>query len=319
MCVWRCVYLVCVAVALFCAQDCSAQLDVCGQAPLNTRIVGGQDAPVGAWPWQASLSRSGNHFCGGALINNQWVLTAAHCLYNNAALDGLSVRVGVRSLGGASEGVVSEVAQVELHPSYDHSSFHHDIALLRLQSPAPFSDRLRPACLAASGSNFAPGTRAWVAGWGSTQHGEPLGSPQTLREVEVPVVSNSACQTAYKGYNITITDTMLCAGLLGQGGKDTCQGDSGGVLVSKQGGVWLAMGVVSFGIGCGEAQYPGVYTRAAPYQSWITSLTRSSPPGFIKVHAITQSTNTAPHLSVNACSRLLLLLLSSPLLLSLLH
>ncbi|XP_063077374.1 mite allergen Der f 3-like [Engraulis encrasicolus] len=330
MFMWRSAVLLLCLTALL--QDCSAQLDVCGQASLNTRIVGGQEAAVGAWPWQVSLTRNGNHFCGGALINNEWVLTAAHCLNSNSALDGLSVRVSVRSLGNADEGTTYQVDQIELHPSYNHTSYSHDIALVRLATSSSssassssilrpissFSNVLRPACLAAEGSTFNTGTSAWIAGWGSTQHGESLSSPQTLREVEIPLVDQSQCVAAYRGYGISVTDNMLCAGLLGTGGKDTCQGDSGGALVSKQGSVWLTMGVASFGVGCGEAQYPGVYTRVAPYESWIRSLTQSSLPGFIKVTQVTTQTVTDAAITTSSCSSLLLLL-ASPLLLSIIH
>ncbi|CAB1422854.1 unnamed protein product, partial [Pleuronectes platessa] len=256
-----------------------AQLDVCGITPLNTRIVGGEDAPPGSWPWQISLQMFGGHFCGGSLINREWVMTAAHC-FSSTSTSGLKVSLGRQNLQGTNPNEESRsVATIILHPNYDSDSSNNDIALLRLSSPVKFSDYIRPVCLSASDSVFNSGTDSWVTGWGNVKEGVSLSFPETLQEVEVPVLGNRQCN-CLNGVG-TITDNMICAGVLA-GGKDSCQGDSGGPMVNKQGSVWVQSGVVSFGLGCARPNLPGVYSRVSRYQSWINSIIRSDRPGFVK-------------------------------------
>ncbi|XP_030649808.1 transmembrane protease serine 9-like [Chanos chanos] len=255
-----------------------SQLDVCGQPPLNMRIVGGQDAPAGAWPWQVSLHTSGNHFCGGSLINKDWVLSAAHCFQSITASQ-VTVFLGRQSQQGSNPNEVSRtVSQIISHPNYNSVTSNNDIALLRLSSSVTFTNYIRPVCLAAAGSTFYKGTDSWVTGWGNIAEGVPLPSPQTLQEVEVPVVGNRKCNCLYGDGRITYN--MICAGLLA-GGKDSCQGDSGGPMVSKQGSRWIQSGIVSFGIGCAQANFPGVYARVSRYQDWINSQISTDRPGFV--------------------------------------
>ncbi|KAK0144248.1 Polyserase-2 [Merluccius polli] len=257
---------------------------VCGRPPLNTRIVGGEDAPLGSWPWQASLTRNGGHFCGGSLINNNFVLTAAHCFFfSGTDVEGFAVVLGRQSQENSNPNEVSRnIAEIIIHPEYNPSSDDNendnDICLLRLSSPVEFTSYIRPVCLAAQSSTIHAGTVSWVTGWGTINSGVPLPSPQNLQEVDVPVVGNRQCDCNYgEG---TITDNMICAGL-STGGKDSCQGDSGGPLVSKQGNQWILIGVVSFGQGCAEAEFPGVYARVSPYNEWINSHVTDNQPGFV--------------------------------------
>lgn len=257
-----------------------AQLDVCGTAPLNTRIVGGEDAPQGAWPWQASLRSSGSHFCGGSLINNQWVLTAAHC-FPSTSTAGFTASLGRQTQEGTNNNEVSRtLSEIILHPQYDSTTNDNDIALLRLSSTVDFTNFIRPVCLAATGSDFPGGTSTWVTGWGTIASGVPLPSPQTLQEVNVPVINNTNCDNSYSSQGISITSNMICAGLE-NGGRDSCQGDSGGPMVSKNDTIWVQAGVVSFGIGCALAEFPGVYTRVSQYQDWINSQIPTNRPGFV--------------------------------------
>uniref|UniRef100_A0A8B9JK45 trypsin n=1 Tax=Astyanax mexicanus TaxID=7994 RepID=A0A8B9JK45_ASTMX len=194
----------------------------CGQAPLNTKIVGGNTAVRGSWPWQVSIQSLGSHFCGGSLINNNWILSAAHY-------------------------------------------------------------------------------------------------PQNLQEVELPIVSNTACTSAYGSGSIT--SNMMCAGL-SQGGKDSLsteddrscneswkehenlfflQGDSGGPLVIKQSTGWTQAGIVSFGYGCALPKIPGVYARVSEYQNWINSRIGSSQPGYVTVTASGGSRIFSQSLSLSLC------------------
>uniref|UniRef100_A0A669DCG0 Zgc:100868 n=2 Tax=Oreochromis niloticus TaxID=8128 RepID=A0A669DCG0_ORENI len=272
-------------------QESESQLDVCGQAALNTRIVGGQVAPDGSWPWQVSLQTSGSHFCGGSLINSQWVLTAAHC-FKTTDQSGLSVNLGRQTLQGSNPNAVSQtVTQIIIHPNYNSKTNDNDICLLRLESPVTFTSYISPVCLAASNSTFYSGVNSWVSGWGNTGEGVSLPFPQNLMEVEVPVVGNRQCNCD-NGVG-TITDNMICAGL-SAGGKDSCQGDSGGPMVSKQSGRWIQAGVVSFGEGCARPNFPGVYARVSQYQTWINSQISSNQPGFMTF----TSTGTNSDLSV---------------------
>ncbi|XP_031416995.1 transmembrane protease serine 9-like [Clupea harengus] len=265
---------------LLLARGSLSQLDVCGQPPLNTRIVGGEDAPAGAWPWQASLHSRGSHFCGGSLINKDWVMTAAHC-FPSTSTSGLVVYLGRQNQEGSNSNEVSRtVSRIITHPNYNSDTSDNDIALLRLSSSVTFTNFIRPICLAAADSTFNRGTTSWVTGWGTIREGVSLPSPQTLQEVDVPVTGNRNCFCKYNPSDITITDNMICAGR-DQGGKDSCQGDSGGPMVSKQGSVWVQAGVVSFGIGCAQAEFPGVYARVSQYQSWINTQITSDQPGFV--------------------------------------
>ncbi|AWP19482.1 putative transmembrane protease serine 9-like [Scophthalmus maximus] len=255
-----------------------SQLDVCGRPALNTRIVGGQPAPEGSWPWQVSLHRFGFHFCGGSLINSQWVLTAAHCV-KSANTNNLVVYLGRKSQEGSNPNEVSRTAtQIINHPDYNVVTNDNDLSLVKLSSPVTFTSYILPVCLPAASSTFYSGTDTWVTGWGNIGSGVVLPSPQNLMEVEVPVVANRQCRCDY-GVD-TITDNMICAGLR-TGGKDSCQGDSGSPLVSKQDSQWILAGVVSFGEGCALAKFPGVYTRVSRYQTWINSHITSNRPGFV--------------------------------------
>uniref|UniRef100_A0A8C2L569 Si:dkey-32n7.7 n=1 Tax=Cyprinus carpio TaxID=7962 RepID=A0A8C2L569_CYPCA len=233
--------------------DVSSAL-MCGRTPVTTssRIVGGQNASAGRWPWQASLLRLSRHICGGSLINKEWVLSAAHFL-------GRDTQEGFNP-----NEVFRYVRLIIKHPKYNFTN-DNDIALLKLRSPVTFTDYISPVCLAAHNSVFNSGTDSWITGWGNISEGVSLPSPKVLQEVEVPVIGNRQCNCLY-GVG-EITDNMICAGLL-EGGKDSCQGDSGGPMVSRQSSVWVQSGIVSFGTGCARPELPGVYTRVSHDHIW---------------------------------------------------
>uniref|UniRef100_A0A3Q2DVA5 Peptidase S1 domain-containing protein n=1 Tax=Cyprinodon variegatus TaxID=28743 RepID=A0A3Q2DVA5_CYPVA len=246
---------------------------LCGQPSLNSRIVGGETAAPGSWPWQVSLHIF-DHFCGGSLVTDQWVLTAAHCVER--------VYLGRQVQNGSNPNEVTRtVYKIILHPDYDPFVIDNDIALLKLSLPVNFTSYISPVCLAASDSTFYSGVESWVTGWGNVGIFDFLPSPGNLLEVEAQIVGNGQCRCDYSDLGfLSITDNMICAGFQ-EGGKGPCFGDSGGPLVSKQGDRWIQAGVVSFGVGCAKPFFPAVYARVSQYNEWINSHITRNQPGFI--------------------------------------
>ena len=228
-------------------------------------IVGGSAANIADFPWQVSL-QSGGHFCGGSILNQSWILTAAHCVEGTSA-SSLRVRAGATTW--STGGQLRAVSRVIVHPSYNGDETRgFDIALLQLSSPLSYTTTVQPIRLVTAQEDAqgatAASTVATVSGWGATREGGRGSS--TLLAVSIPIVSNAQAAQLYR---IPMPASVLTAGLVGQGGADSCQGDSGGPLVVQSAAGPRQAGVVSWGFGCGRAQYPGVYTRVSSYQSWL--------------------------------------------------
>eukprot|EP00096_Caligus_rogercresseyi_P003780 TRINITY_DN1737_c0_g1_i1.p1 TRINITY_DN1737_c0_g1~~TRINITY_DN1737_c0_g1_i1.p1 ORF type:complete len:423 (+),score=81.10 TRINITY_DN1737_c0_g1_i1:273-1541(+) len=243
----------------------------------ESRIVGGSDAPFGNHPWQAAIIKqsflSKRISCGGALIGERWVITAAHCVHSTA-VSSMRVRLGEWNVRSQSEKLPHEdyeIERKEVHPDYKSATFQNDIALLRLSRDVVYKEHIIPVCLPAFQDEFED-QEAIVIGWGRTAHGQ-ISTPSILQEVTVRVLSADTCQDWFrsnKRKEIIFKDEFICAGYE-SGGKDSCQGDSGGPLVTTKDNKSILIGLVSWGISCAKAKLPGVYTNIANYVSWINS------------------------------------------------
>jgi hypothetical protein len=225
------------------------------------QVVNGQDATEGEWKWQVKM---GSGFCGGTLIAENFVLTAAHCTISSSPGD-FTVTVGdhKRNDNSGNEQTAS-VVEIFNHPNYQSSSMDNDFALLRI-SNVTLNDFVGVACLPYE--PITEGSECWVSGWGTTSSGGS--QPNILQEARVLTIANTVCNAdKYPGQ---IKESMVCANGVNSDGEttDTCQGDSGGPLVCGANGTYTVHGATSWGYGCAQANRPGVYARVSTVLNWI--------------------------------------------------
>ncbi|XP_029535191.1 serine protease hepsin-like [Oncorhynchus nerka] len=266
----------------------------CGRRSLTAdRIVGGVDARQGSWPWQVSLQYDGVHQCGGSIISDRWIVSAAHCFpERNRQVSRWRVLLGSIYNKLTHKNVrVLEVKTVVYHSSYlpfvdpniDDNS--RDIAVLALAQPLHFTDYIQPVCLPHYGQRLIDGQIGTVTGWGNVGYYGTLAD--VLQEANVPIINDAVCN-APDYYDNQITTSMFCAGFE-KGGTDACQGDSGGPFVAEdslsKASRYRLLGVVSWGTGCAMAKKPGVYTRVSRFLPWISSAMRTyhNSPGVHKM------------------------------------
>ncbi|XP_074055688.1 coagulation factor IX [Macrotis lagotis] len=235
-----------------------------------TRIVGGESAWKGQIPWQVILNGKIKGFCGGSIINEKWIVTAAHCLESAGEITIVAGEHDTETSEGTEQ--TRHVIRAIPYPAYNASKnkYGDDIALLELEEPLTLNQYVIPICIADKKYTntflgFGTGT---VSGWGKIFH---RGRSATILQVlNVPFVDRATCLRTTK---FTISNSMFCAGFH-QGGKDSCQGDSGGPHTTEVEGTSFLTGIISWGEKCAVEGKYGIYTKVSNYVKWIKENTK---------------------------------------------
>jgi secreted trypsin-like serine protease len=235
----------------------------------DDEIVGGANTTIDQRPWQVMITTlTGGQFCGGTILNANWVITAQHCVAGGNS--NMRVVAGTTRRSTQASGQIRQVDAIATAPGFSDPTNGDDVSLLHVTPPLDLSGPnakaiplVSPADAAAGATNG--GVISTVSGWGTLSSGG--GQPDILQTVDVPLVTNAQATAAY---GFAISPDQLGAGVIGVGGKDSCQGDSGGPLVVNVGGVTKLAGVVSWGNGCALAAFPGMYARVSEFFSYIS-------------------------------------------------
>uniref|UniRef100_A0A673GSA8 pancreatic elastase II n=1 Tax=Sinocyclocheilus rhinocerous TaxID=307959 RepID=A0A673GSA8_9TELE len=247
----------------------------CGQPnypPVLSRVMGGKDACPHSWPWQISLQyRSGGswyHHCGGTLISEEWVLTAAHCLYNSL---NYRMHLGKHNMYEEESGsIIIYISKIVIHPGWNSNNLRNDIALIKLQTPVTLSDTISPACLPPDGHVLPHNAPCYVTGWGRQNSNGPISG--ALQQAVLRVVDYATCSRS-DWWGSQVTQKMICAG--GDGVVAGCTGDNGGPLnCAGSNGIWEVHGVLSHMSPntCLILKRPNIFTRVSAYIDWISSV-----------------------------------------------
>ncbi|KAL4240876.1 hypothetical protein ACF0H5_001661 [Mactra antiquata] len=240
--------------------------------PMSSRIIGGQEAIPGSWPWMAMLTEVGVQVCGGSILNNQFILSAAHCFEDAISQNPLrwQVYVGKHHLDRKdSTEALHHVKQIFMHPAYDNITLENDIALLRLEEPIIYNERVKPICVPPTRYRVVPiNYPCYTTGWGDTRG---TGNRLVLNQAMMPIISGYFCSRNDWYGSRFIAGLTFCAGYM-DGSKDACTGDSGGPFNCKYDGKWYVQGIASWGYDCGQPKWPGIYTDVSKYGTWIRGL-----------------------------------------------
>jgi len=251
------------------AEECGLE----NPSGIEDRIVGGHEAAHHEWPWQVALFIDDAWFCGGSLISDEWVMTAAHCADGASYFD---IMAGAHNVRASSEPHRIEITSFEgqTHPEWDSSSLYADIALVHLPEKVAFSEYIRPSCLppASDANEEYVGQLTTPVGWGKNADNAGGITPDLNMVEDLPVITRDSCADYYGGI---IYSGIMC--IDAAGGKGVCNGDSGGTLNIRQtegGNKWTQVGVTSFvsSAGC-ESGNPHGFSRVAEHLEWIETVT----------------------------------------------
>lgn len=234
-------------------------------APPQARIIGGREVDILKHPYLVSIRYRSEkdgpyiHKCAGVIYNERVVVTAAQCVVDIKHDEKVMVVAGANSRTGV-DGLAYPALKWVSHPQYSSWTVDYDIGLLIIDDVFDLKN-LKMKAIPIKETRPVDGKMATIAGWGYREEFGP--SSSHLEEVQVPIVNSSDCT---KSYGVgEITDRMICAGYLKAGGKDACQGDTGGPLVLDN----QLVGLVSWGRGCARPGYPSVYTYVTALKQWI--------------------------------------------------
>merc|ERR1712168_139269 len=253
---------------------CAVAAQGCGTAmvsPGNLRIVGGKNAPRGAWPWQVKAPN-----CGGSIIAPNWILTAAHCVSGRSA-SSYWFQTAQWSLRGSDPDQKTMRSQkIIVHPQYrlkgPSGTPSNDIALVKLTGNVNMNSRyINTVCLPSKGMTFANQKDCWATGWGFTNR-QTMKRPDILQQVKGTVRSFSTCRSRWG--STRFRPGMVC---FGEGTTNICNGDSGGPLVCKRNGAFYLVGVSSWTVAtCNTRNLYGTFADVAYYRDWIDQTMRSN-------------------------------------------